>query len=68
VSPQFNWLVDEGQSYAPYFGYIPLPEPVVEQAKAALARFAQATTGKAGVVLDKVTASPSEPFPQATPK
>ncbi len=68
-----NFAFDEGQSYAPYFGYLPLPEPVVDQAKAALARFAvsqASASGKASVVLDKATASPgtSEPLPQATLK
>src|SRR5208283_1046087 len=34
-----DFALDEGQSYAPYFGYLPLPAPVVERAKAAVAKF-----------------------------
>ena len=34
-----DFALGEGQSYAPYFGYLPLPAPVVERAKAALAEF-----------------------------
>ena len=34
-----DFALDEGQSYAPYFGYLPLPAPVVERAKAAVAQF-----------------------------
>ncbi len=35
-----NFALDDGQSYAPYFGYLPLPQPVVDQAKAAISHFA----------------------------
>jgi len=38
-----NFAYDEGQSYAPYFGYLPLPQPVLEQARAALARFGKSS-------------------------
>ena len=51
-----NFALDEGQSYAPYFGYLPLPEPVAKKAKAAIARFSASGTPapeKAAVVLDR---------------
>ena len=50
-----TFAYDEGQSYAPYFGYLPLPQPVIEQARTALARFGTSSAsapGKASV-LDK---------------
>jgi hypothetical protein len=54
-----NFAYDEGQSYAPYFGYLVLPEPVIEQARAALARYgtSSAAAPEKASVLDKVTAS-----------
>jgi phosphate transport system substrate-binding protein len=33
-----NYSLEEGQSYAPYFGYLPLPAKVVEKGKATLSR------------------------------
>jgi len=38
-----NFAYEEGQSYAPYFGYLPLPQPVIEQARAALAHFGKSS-------------------------
>ncbi len=64
-----DFALGEGQSYSPYFGYLPLPAPVVDQAKAAVARFASKGAAvfpdKASVVLDKVTASPGAREPLA---
>lgn len=34
----FTYALEEGQSYAPYFGYLPLPPKVAAMGKAALAR------------------------------
>jgi phosphate transport system substrate-binding protein len=42
VASFLDFALDEGQSYAPYFGYLPLPAPVIERAKAALAQFRSA--------------------------
>jgi phosphate transport system substrate-binding protein len=33
-----TYALDEGQSYAPYFGYLPLPAKIADQGKAALTR------------------------------
>lgn len=33
-----NYALEDGQSYAPYFGYLPLPSKVAEASKAAVAR------------------------------
>lgn len=57
-----NFAYDEGQSYAPYFGYLPLPEFVIQQARAALARFgtSSAAAPEKASVLDKVMASPAD--------
>ena len=54
-----NFAYDEGQSYAPYFGYLTLPDPVIEQARAALTRFRanSAAVPEKASVLDKVTAT-----------
>jgi len=42
VASFLDFVLDEGQSYSPYFGYLPLPAPVVERAKASLAQFRSA--------------------------
>ncbi len=42
VASFLDFALDEGQSYAPFFGYLPLPAPVVERAKAAVAQFRSA--------------------------
>ncbi len=54
-----NFAYDEGQSYAPYFGYLTLPDPVIEQSRAALTRFRanSAAVPEKASVLDKVTAT-----------
>jgi phosphate transport system substrate-binding protein len=52
-----NFAYEEGQSYAPYFGYLALPEPVIEQARVALARFGSSSA--AAPETDKMTASPN---------
>ena len=54
-----NFAYDEGQSYAPYFGYLQLPDPVMQQARAALTRFRanSAAVPEKASVLDKVTAT-----------
>ncbi len=39
VASFLDFILDEGQSYAPYFGYLPLPALVIERAKASLAQF-----------------------------
>ena len=56
-----TFAYDEGQSYAPYFGYLPLPQPVIEQARAALARFGTSSASAPG----KVTASTNDQKPSA---
>jgi hypothetical protein len=63
-----TFVYDEGQNYAPYLGYIPLPKPVVEQARTALARFGKssASAPDKASVFDKVTASPNDQNPSAT--
>ena len=57
-----NFAYDEGQSYGPYFGYLMLPEPVIEQARAALARYgaSSAAAPEKASVLDRVTAAPGD--------
>ena len=54
-----NFAYNEGQSYAPYFGYLTLPDPVIEQSRAALTRFRanSAAAPEKASVLDKVTAT-----------
>ena len=56
-----NFAYEEGQSYAPYFGYLALPQPVIEHARAALARFGKssAATPEKASVLDNVTVAPN---------
>ena len=64
-----TFAYDEGQNSARYLGYIPLPKPVVEQARAALARFGQSRAEapeKASVVLGTVT-EPPKPEEQKAP-
>ena len=63
-----NFAYDEGQSYAPYFGYLMLPEPVIEQARAALTRYgtSSAAAPEKASVLDRVTASPGDQKPSET--
>ncbi len=69
-----DFALGEGQSYAPYFGYLPLPAPVVERAKAVLAQFnfstgaaapASGVADKANVVLDNAPLSPTMAAPLA---
>ena len=57
-----TFAYEDGQNYAPYLGYIPLPKHVIEQARAALARFgtSNAAAPQKAFVLDKVTASPDD--------
>ena len=60
-----NFAYDEGQSYGPYFGYLMLPESVIERARAALVRYgaSSAAAPEKASVLDKVTASPNDQKP-----
>ena len=63
-----TFVYDEGQNSAPYLGYIALPKPVVEQARAARARLGKSSApapDKASV-FDRVTASPNDQKPLAT--
>ncbi len=39
VASFLDFVLDEGQSYAPYFGYLPLPASVIERARATVAQF-----------------------------
>jgi phosphate transport system substrate-binding protein len=63
-----TFAYEEGQNSARYLGYIPLPVPVVEQARAALARFGKSAEAseKASVVVRTVVESP-KPEEQKAP-
>jgi len=63
-----TFAYEEGQNSARYLGYIPLPEPVVEQARAALARFGKSAEAseKATVAIGTVVESP-KPEEQKAP-
>lgn len=56
-----DFALDEGQSYAPFFGYLPLPAPVAERAKAVVGQVWAANGVQAAAP------SPGAPVTDASP-
>ena len=56
-----DFALEEGQSYAPFFGYLPLPAPVVERAKAVVAQIRTASGLAAAAPRVEVPAADTAP-------